>query len=558
MKNCILILLTAVMFTGCANERELQENGGQRDVPFIWNNANIYFLLTDRFNNGDPGNDVNFGRTDPAAVNRGFMGGDLAGVTKKIEEGYFNKLGISAIWLTPFYEQIHGMVDEGTGDTYAYHGYWTRDWTALDPNFGTPEELDALVEAARDKGIRIIMDVIINHTGPVTENDPVWGDAWVRTEPRCTYEGYASTIQCTLVDNLPDIRTGKMDAVPLPDVLVEKWKNEGRYEKEMEELDAFFGRTGYPRAPRYYLIKWITDYIRKYGINGYRLDTAKHTEEDVWSDLRKEADIAYAEWKAANPGVVPEEEPFYMVGEVYNYVISGGKWFDFGDTVVNFYAEGIDHLINFEFKYDAQNHYELVFSKYSEILNSALRGNGVLNYLSSHDDGDPYDKMRERPFEAATKLLLSPGAAQVYYGDETSRLLFTPGAEGDANLRSFMNWEKLEEDAEVNGTLVSDVLYHYRKLGQFRRNHPAVGAGVHRMIATEPYTFSRTWEKAGYTDRVVVALDLDGNAVEIDVEGIFDEGAELTDFYSGETTNVKNGKAIIRTEYPVVLLEEKI
>jgi alpha-amylase len=61
----------------------------------------------------------------------------IKGITKKIDEGYFDKLGINAIWFTPIVEQIHDAVDEGTGLSYPFHGYWARDWTALDPNFGT-------------------------------------------------------------------------------------------------------------------------------------------------------------------------------------------------------------------------------------------------------------------------------------------------------------------------------------------------------------------------------------------------------------------------------------
>jgi alpha-amylase len=68
---------------------------------------------------------------------RGFEGGDLRGITDKINEGYFSDLGINAIWFTPIVEQVHGFVDEGTGKTYGYHGYWAKDWTAIDPNFGT-------------------------------------------------------------------------------------------------------------------------------------------------------------------------------------------------------------------------------------------------------------------------------------------------------------------------------------------------------------------------------------------------------------------------------------
>ncbi|MCF8227263.1 MAG: hypothetical protein K9J30_15410 [Bacteroidales bacterium] len=550
----ISILILIALAAGCKFENDLNIASGPDSIPFTWNNASVYFLLTDRFCNADPSNDVNFDRTGQTAINRGFMGGDLAGVTEKINEGYFDNLGITAIWMTPFFEQIHGMVDEGTGNTYAYHGYWTKDWTTLDPNFGTMEELVNLVNTAHDHGIRIIMDVIINHTGPVTEKDHLWPDEWVRTTPQCTYQDYRSTVTCTLVENLPDIKTETESDVMLPSALLQKWKNEGRLQKELDELNAFFDETGYPRAPKYYIIKWLTDYIRELGINAYRLDTAKHTEESVWSALRKEADRAYEEWKRKNPGIVPPGDHFYMVGEVYNYVISSGRWFNFGDTLVDFFARGIDHLINFEFKYNAQDHYEVLFSRYADILYNELSGKGFMNYISSHDDGSPFDKLRERPMEAATKLLLCPGASQVYYGDETSRLLFADGANGDANLRSFMNWEELEQNATVNGFRVHDVLAHYQKLGQFRRNHPAVGAGEHDMISEDPYIFKRTYNTEGNTDIVVIGLDLNNGEKSIPVDGIFDDGTMLKDSYSGERCEVVNGKAIINSDDQTVLL----
>ncbi|MEX2370040.1 MAG: alpha-amylase family glycosyl hydrolase [Bacteroidales bacterium] len=557
MKYYILFLSTillAVSMAGCNVERPHTIADNPKDIPHTWDGANLYFLLTDRFYNADPGNDINFGRTGESAVNRGFMGGDLAGVTQKIQEGYFDELGITAIWMTPFHEQIHGMVDEGTGNTYGYHGYWIKDWTSLDPNFGNLEDLDKLVKTAHSHGIRIVMDVIINHTGPVTTSDPVWGDAWVRTSPQCTYQGYESTISCTLVENLPDIRTESEEDVALPPALLEKWEKEGRLERELNELDAFFAETGYPRAPKYYIIKWLTDYVRKFGINGYRLDTAKHIEEEVWAILKKEADKAYAQWKSENPDILQGNDRFYMVGEVYGYGISGGRGYNFGDTVVDFYAEGLDHLINFEFKYDAQNSYEEIFSKYSGLLQNELQGIGVLNYFSSHDDGDPLDKMRENPFDAATKLLLTPGASQIYYGDESSRVLHTDGANGDAHLRSFMNWDDIVNNHMMHGYQTMDILEHYRKLGQFRKNHPAVGAGAHTMIMEEPYYFKRTYETVGVSDIVVVGLGLMDGVKSVPVQGIFNNGTKLTDTYSGKTATVKNGVAEIDSEEEIVLL----
>ncbi|MCB0531754.1 MAG: hypothetical protein KDD14_06105, partial [Saprospiraceae bacterium] len=326
-------ILLVVAQTNCA----VFQKGESHNVkaPFLWENANVYFMLTDRFYNGDPANDVHFGRTAQAGKLRGFMGGDIKGITRKIKAGYFNKLGINAIWFTPVVEQIHGAVDEGTGLSYGFHGYWTKDWTRIDPNFGTERELAEMVTTAHQHGIRVIFDVVINHTGPVTDQDPVWPDTWVRTSPQCTYTGYETTVPCTLVKNLPDIKTERDTPVDLPPFLLEKWKTEGRLEQELAELDAFFQRTGHPRAPRFYIIKWLTDYIRKFGFDGYRCDTAKHTEETVWAELRKEADAAFADWKKAHPGTLADEQQFYMVGEVYNYGISGGRLFDFGDRKVD-------------------------------------------------------------------------------------------------------------------------------------------------------------------------------------------------------------------------------
>src|SRR5690606_5869233 len=229
----------------CVSASAQQPINAQK-APFVWENATVYFLMTDRFNNGTKSNDVNFNRTKKAAPLRGFEGGDIRGIIQKIDDGYFDKLGVNAIWMTPIVEQIHDGVDEGTGLSYGFHGYWTRDWTKLDPNFGTEKDLAELVEKAHARGIRIILDAVINHTGPVTQIDTVWPADWVRTEPQCTYQSYETTISCTLVKNLPDIKTDSNEPVELPEYLVKKWKSEGRYDREMKELDDFFTRTGYP------------------------------------------------------------------------------------------------------------------------------------------------------------------------------------------------------------------------------------------------------------------------------------------------------------------------
>lgn len=522
-----------------------------KQIPFLWESANIYFLLTDRFNNGNPDNDLNYDRIEDTAVLRGFEGGDIQGIIAKLEEGYFTDLGINALWLTPLVEQIHGATDEGTGNTYGYHGYWTKDWTALDPNFGTRKDLEKLVKTAHARGIRVLLDAVLNHTGPVTEIDPVWPDEWVRTGPPCEYTTYENTTACTLVANLPDILTESDATVALPDALLAKWKKEGRLSQELDELQLFFERTGYPRAPRFYIIKWLTDYVNDFGIDGFRVDTVKHADEQAWSELYKEASYAFDTWKKKHPNMVLDSIPFYMVGEVYNYGISGGRSFDFGNKKVDYFNHGFKSLINFELKGDAaSSSYETIFKKYDELLRNTFSGKSVVNYLTSHDDGQPFDPERKMPFKTATILMLTPGASQVYYGDETARDLIIEGTEGDATLRSTMNWAALDSVPEIQ-----KIHQHWQKLGQFRRNHPAIGSGHHKRLAKSPYVFSRSYTDGDYRDKVVVGLDLPKGKKSLWVKGFFGDGTTLYDTYSDTKVMVANGKVILENDYDIALLE---
>ena len=147
---------------------------------------------------------------------------------------------------------------------------------------------------------------------------------------------------------------------------------------------------------------------------------------------------------------------------------------------------------------------------------------------------------------------MTPGTSQIYYGDETSRSLIIEGTTGDATLRSFMNWQDIEENENVKQGLV-----HWQKLGQFRNDHPSIGAGIHKMISQEPYTFQRTFLKGDYSDSVVVGLDLTKGAKEINVSSVFNDGSLLVDAYSDTEVIVDNGVVKLDTPYDVVLLESK-
>lgn len=548
MKKLLLYtIVSSLIFSSCSSTKKINET----KTPFVWESSNVYFLLTDRFNNGDKTNDLNYNRNKPTGKLRGFEGGDIRGIIQKLEEGYFENLGINVIWMTPIVEQIHDGVDEGTGFSYGFHGYWTRDWSALDPSFGTKKDLAELVQKAHAKGIRIMLDAVINHTGPVTQEDSVYPSDWVRTSPKCTYNSYDNFINCTLVENLPDVKTESNQAVELPPFLVEKFKKEGRYEQELIELDAFFAKTGYPRAPRFYIMKWLSDYISDYGIDGYRVDTAKHTTENVWKEFKDVCDMAFADFKKNNPSKVLDNNPFFTVGEVYGYNIGNKLIYDFGDKKVNYFDNGFTALINFDFRNEAKMNYEELFTKYATILQKDLKNHTVMNYVSSHDDSYPFDKKRERTFESGTKLLLTPGISQVYYGDELARSLDIAGTQGDATLRSMMNWDDLK-----NNQKTKDLNLHWQKLGTFRRNHPSIGAGIHNQISRAPYVFSRIYSNENYTDKVVVGLDLPIGKKEISVGSIFENGTLLIDAYSGKFTTVFNGKISLDSEFGIILLEK--
>ena len=183
-----------------------------------------------------------------------------------------------------------------------------------------------------------------------------------------------------------------------------------------------------------------------------------------------------------------------------------------------------------------------------------MKGKSVVNYMSSHDDGSPYDKMRKVPFEAMTRLFLTPGAVQLYYGDETARDLNVE-AEGDAVLRSFMNWDELSANAKKKDYTTNAVLDHTQKLGKFRQRHIAVGAGRHKMISESPYVFSRTYQDHDFRDGVVVGMNLPAGKTEIDVADIFADGVFLTDAYTGNKAKVENGKVVFKNHEGLVLLE---
>ena len=517
-------------------------------------NPIVYFVMTDRFVNGNPANDQSYGRQREATPKTDvgtFHGGDLKGLTLKLKEGWFRELGVNALWITAPYEQIHGWVQGGQKEFkhYAYHGYYALDYTVLDKNMGTPEELRELVDTAHAQGIRILFDIVLNHPGyldiqtakdlkvdvlwPDWEKDANllrnyhnyidynsekfgdwWGRPWVRAGLPGYIDGGRDDLSMQLA-YLPDFRTESTEAVKLPKFLKEK--------ADTKAVDL-------PNTTvRGYLVKWLTDWVREFGIDGFRCDTVKHVEAEAWAQLKAEAAKALAEFKAKHPTRKVDDAPFWMVGEYWGV----------GPSKHKLTASGFDAMINFDFQQQ-----EGGFAKPEKLFKSyaaAQAGKPVhmLNYLSSHDT-ELFE--RERLVEGGTALLLAPGGVQIFYGDETARPLGPePRSDKQQATRSDMNWDKVD----------AKVLAHWRKLGTFRARHRALATGEHRQLAEAPYTFSRVEAASG--DRVAVALDAKGQ-VSLSVAGVFEDGQTLRDAYTGRTAKVTGGKVALLAE-SVVLLE---
>jgi glycosidase len=127
----------------------------------------IYFVLVDRFNDGDPGNNIAVDKSDPGA----WHGGDLAGVTAKLD--YLQGLGVRTLWLSPIFQTRTEPFDGHA----AFHGYWVQDLRIIDPRFGGMPALTQLIEAAHARGMRVLLDMVVNHVGfgaPLIREHPDW------------------------------------------------------------------------------------------------------------------------------------------------------------------------------------------------------------------------------------------------------------------------------------------------------------------------------------------------------------------------------------------------
>lgn len=489
--------------------------------PLNWKNANIYFVMVDRFNNAEPSNDNSYDRQKDGKDEIGtFHGGDLQGVIAKLD--YIQSLGTDAIWLSPIVEQMHGFVgggDSGSFPFYGYHGYWTRDFTKIDNNFGKDEDLKKLVDEAHKRGMKVLLDAVINHAGyssladlqfdkidvvHPTEHWPQkwsqwkptaqeswhsfhgrinymseqwrnwWGPDWVRSGLPGYQAAGSSDVTLSLA-GLPDMLTESSKAVTPPQWLL---NNPGTRVKAQK---------GYTVSD--YLIKWQTDWVKEFGIDGFRVDTVKHVEADVWKRLKAEGTKSLEAWRKANG---KSGLPFFMMGEVWGHDAYRSPYFD----------DGFDALINFDMQKKMDkgaacfSQMADTYQNYANTMQEKKDFNPV-SYMSSHDTELFFSRYNSTAMQrdAANALLLSPGAVQVYYGDEVARKIGPYADDFHQGTRSDMVWA-LDKEQQA-------LLKHWQTIGQFRKAHPAIGAGQHDVIKqNNAYVFTRTLKD----DKVVVVF----------------------------------------------------
>ncbi len=448
---------------------------------FDWRDSVIYFVFVDRFFNGDKGNDKLIG-VEAAAD---FWGGDWAGVTAKIEEGYFNELGINTLWLTVPMDNTN---DKGIGtDAHyysAYHGYWPTNLDQPEEHFGTLADLQALVTAAHDHDLKVILDYAMNH---VHSSSPVYTDHndwfWPNDNGKggncvcgqgCSWDDATEARRCWFTDYLPDFNFDNAAA------------------RKFSVDNA---------------IKWVQDT----GIDGFRLDAVKHIADSWLFDIR-------ARVKADIESVT--QEHFYMVGETFT-----GK-----QDLIKYYVrpDMLDGQFDFPLRMQMAATVLMRTGAMSDLAsymdgNDDYYGNGVMStFIGNHDIPRAIHLAEDKPlwdsqwtdgkdrawdnkpglpagasaFErlglAFTILYTTKGAPLVYYGDEVGM----PGA-GDPDNRRPMQWANYSAGQ-------SKLLQHIKDLGAIRAAHSALRRGDRKTLSSGQDTMAYEVKDANETVYVVL------------------------------------------------------
>lgn len=548
-KLYLLIILTLI---------GLFQTSRLRASSFDWGNATVYFVITDRFCNGDTTNDVNYGRIvdyGSEQLNAAtFHGGDFKGMLKKAKEGYFTDLGIDVVWMTDVYEQIHGWMS-GSGPVndfphYGYHGYYPLDYTQTDKNYGTIEELRELVDTLHSQGIRVMLGANLNDPGYPTLLDAVqtgfadtglteeeaakhrrdwsyddfyadrlnwvgWYDrGWIRMPDENWDEN--NPLEATLF-GMPDFKDESETPVSIPDFLWRKWKREGKANDRWVNPSARKYRKDRKWSPMQYVIAWIASWVEEFGIDGFRCDIVENVHINRWRELNRACNEALAKWRAAHPESPASKwtDNFYMTGDFDNASI---------DYKPEYAGAGFSSMVNF------------FFPKHGDLDNIVYTWQAYSDSLATHPDWHPFSYLNNsyhrdadmtNMIDCGTSLLLTPGVAQVFYGDETGRELSDArfNVDSDQAFRSDMDWEKINYP----------LLRHFQRLGNIRRENPVIGTGRQRTIDVH------TCLRYNANDSILIRL-MPNNGQSIEVAEFFKNGDILTELYTGQRAMVADGK----------------
>jgi glycosidase len=454
---------------------------------FDWRDAILYFVLVDRFANGDPGNDAPVGGVETPA---NYQGGDLAGVLAKLREGYFDELGVNVLWLSCPFQNAAGVGAGADGHAYsAYHGYWPTNLETIDPRVGTEAVLREVIDEAHARGLKVVLDYVMNHMheeSALVSTHPDWfwpppGEGGCVCGEGCSWDSEPDRFKCWFRPYLPDF----------------DFRNE---------------------AARYYSVTNAADWAQRLGLDGYRLDAVKHIDMSWLTDLRERLSAR----------VAVAGESFYLVGETYTG--DRGLLKSFIDP-----ATKLDGQFDFPHRAALVRHLLMRQGTMGELMaflddNDAFYGGGSVmgTFLGNHDlpravhlaedqplfgdwDGgktrawsnQPQAPAAREPYErlavAYAVLLTTPGAPLIYYGDEVGMA----GA-GDPDNRRMMQFDGWSEPQ----TWLRDRIAAYAKV---RATHEVLRRG--RRATRGTTTNGAVYAMVNGAIKVWVAVNRGDNAV---------------------------------------------
>ena len=467
---------------------EITDRVKKNENDFDWDEAVVYFMMTDRFFDGNESNNTASG-TDTYGDNPGlYHGGDFAGVTAKLD--YLQDLGVNTIWLTPIVKNIAGVTvtDEGSEDVpynAAYHGYWASDFTKLNPTMGTTEEFKTMISEAHKRGMRIMVDIVVNHAGYGTES--------------------------TFADMLRDKSVSEGD--------IKSWQS---------GLPDFATEKAEVRAK---LVEWQTSWMKDYGVDYFRVDTVKHVDSTTWAALKNST-------TEVNPS-------FKMIGEYYGagYASNGSTLgsgqmdadldFDFNDQATSFVSSNISSVEKF------------LSARNSALNNAYMTG----QFLSSHDEdgfkaslmnGKKYteDKATSAALVAATLQLTAKGIPVIYYGEEV----------GLSGLNNYP-YQTNRYDMDFSKATKDNVTYqHYKNLLSIRNAYTDVFArGSRTVVASSDEEGYDVVSRSYGGTTLYVGMNIKDTVKEVKVPVSLAAGTEVKDLYSGATYTVGSDKTVAVT-----------